>query len=427
MNYKIKLTLVSIIISFFVFTESVLAYQGEDCTKQGGKCNHNWVSSNCTSQETDLGYLDCLSGSCCKSNSPTPTPTPTPTATAGNTSGGSFAYTPMEKIPGFESVGGDFPQYILAVYRFGLWTIGIAALLMIMIGGFMYITSAGNNAAMGKAKGVITDAIIGLILALCSYLLLWTINPELLQIKKLSTSGNNNANNSDAKAQEDCRNYWNAYYANNPSDPDLKKQLDNCNTVTAAQQNAQIQEDCRNYWNAYYVNNPSDPELQKQLTNCNNVAAAQQQNFGNANCSNLNSSLNSELANASNASGVPPSILAAFLKRECPAAMSNPSACGTNHGGTKSDATVGGPMQFTDKTWNDSRFGCTGSKFNRQDALNCAANKIKVDSGGDYSEAGIRKAAQKYCGSCTDVEMCGGDYCDRIVGNYNVYKNGCTS
>jgi hypothetical protein len=93
-------------------------------------------------------------------------------------------YVPMEQIPGFTTTG-DFPSYIMAVYKFGLWTVGIAAMLMIMIGGYMYLTSAGNTSRTGKAKEIIYDAIAGVILALVSYLLLYTINPDLLQIQPL--------------------------------------------------------------------------------------------------------------------------------------------------------------------------------------------------------------------------------------------------
>ncbi len=101
-------------------------------------------------------------------------------------------YTPMEEIPGFGKLE-DFPAYLMAIYKFGLWAIGTSAMFMIMIGGYMYLTSAGNNSQTGKAKGIITDAIAGLILALVSYVLLYTINPELVQFKPLkgitSTSG----------------------------------------------------------------------------------------------------------------------------------------------------------------------------------------------------------------------------------------------
>lgn len=100
-------------------------------------------------------------------------------------------YTPLENIPGFEAASktGDFYDYIQAVYKFGIWAVGISALLMISIGGFMYITSAGNNSSMEKAKSVITDAIIGLVLALTSYLILYIINPDLVNIQKLAPIG----------------------------------------------------------------------------------------------------------------------------------------------------------------------------------------------------------------------------------------------
>lgn len=99
-----------------------------------------------------------------------------------------FTYTPMEEIPGFGRPS-DFIQYIMAIYRFGLWTIGIAALLMITIGGFMYITSAANKNNAAKAKGIITDAIVGVILAMTSYILLYTINPDLIRIQPLPLIG----------------------------------------------------------------------------------------------------------------------------------------------------------------------------------------------------------------------------------------------
>jgi hypothetical protein len=90
-------------------------------------------------------------------------------------------YTPMEEIPGFGKPKSDV-EYVMALYQFGLWTVGIAAVLMISIGGFMYITSAGNASQTGKAKEYIFDAIAGVILALTSYVLLNTINPALVKI-----------------------------------------------------------------------------------------------------------------------------------------------------------------------------------------------------------------------------------------------------
>src|SRR3989339_1377455 len=86
-------------------------------------------------------------------------------------------YTPMETLPGFEKTA-DFTVFISNLYKFGIWTVGICALIMIVIGGYLYAASGGNNASMEKAKTFITDAIVGLILALLAYLILYVINPE---------------------------------------------------------------------------------------------------------------------------------------------------------------------------------------------------------------------------------------------------------
>lgn len=93
-----------------------------------------------------------------------------------------FDYIPMERIPGSPTPL-NFCEYLKAVYKFGIWTVGIAGMFMIMFGGYTYLLSAGNNSTMQKGKGFITDAIIGIIMALTAYLLLYIINPDLLEIK----------------------------------------------------------------------------------------------------------------------------------------------------------------------------------------------------------------------------------------------------
>jgi hypothetical protein len=92
-------------------------------------------------------------------------------------------YTLLEKIPGFTNgSGSDLPGYIKAVYNVALAVIVLSAVLMLSIGGFMYLTSAGNTSAMGTAKGVIFDSLIGLVIALTAWLLLSVINPDLVTV-----------------------------------------------------------------------------------------------------------------------------------------------------------------------------------------------------------------------------------------------------
>ncbi len=107
-----------------------------------------------------------------------------------HTAFGQFSYTPLEKIPG-ASTAKTLPQYIEGIYKFGIWTVGIAALFMLTIGGFVYMTSGGNTSTLSRAKGYITDALIGLVLALVAYLILNVINPDLvnLNLSKFSEVG----------------------------------------------------------------------------------------------------------------------------------------------------------------------------------------------------------------------------------------------
>lgn len=99
-----------------------------------------------------------------------------------NLSLAAYTYTPMEKIPGTAENSGDFPQYIMAIYKFAIWTVGIAAMFMVTIGGFMYFGAAGNTSKLEKAKTVITDALLGVVMVLTAWLLLYTINPDMTSI-----------------------------------------------------------------------------------------------------------------------------------------------------------------------------------------------------------------------------------------------------
>ncbi len=54
------------------------------------------------------------------------------------------------------------------------------AILMIVIGGFQYVTSA-TGSGKGDGKQKILDALTGLVLILISYLILKTINPKLVE------------------------------------------------------------------------------------------------------------------------------------------------------------------------------------------------------------------------------------------------------
>ena len=58
---------------------------------------------------------------------------------------------------------------------------------MIVIGGVQIIFSGGSSGKIAEGKKRITEAIWGLILALAAYLILYTINPDLISLKFIAS------------------------------------------------------------------------------------------------------------------------------------------------------------------------------------------------------------------------------------------------
>lgn len=69
--------------------------------------------------------------------------------------------------------------YAEALFPFLLSIAAVLAFVMMVIGGMQYMASAGNPQMMGDAKDRMLKAVLGLLLAALSVLILRTINPEL--------------------------------------------------------------------------------------------------------------------------------------------------------------------------------------------------------------------------------------------------------
>ena len=79
-------------------------------------------------------------------------------------------------------------NFIIVLYDFLLSAVGIAAMFMIVIGGFRYLTAAGNAAALSEAKDIIYSALYGLLLAISVWVIVSTINPDLVYLKEPGTT-----------------------------------------------------------------------------------------------------------------------------------------------------------------------------------------------------------------------------------------------
>lgn len=115
----------------------------------------------------------------------------------------SIEFKPQVSIPGSEfSSGVSVPvgtynsetgkmesdllgRYMLSIINYGLAAVAIIATVVLMGGGLLWLTSRGDSGQIGKAKGLIGGSLTGMILLLCSWIILNTINPELTEFQSI--------------------------------------------------------------------------------------------------------------------------------------------------------------------------------------------------------------------------------------------------
>ena len=88
-------------------------------------------------------------------------------------------------IPGTSpstTAGGWIGGFVINFYQFALLIAGLLALGAIVYGGVKYAASAGNPSAQSDGKEWILAAIYGLILLGAAYIILFTVNPNLVQL-----------------------------------------------------------------------------------------------------------------------------------------------------------------------------------------------------------------------------------------------------
>lgn len=85
--------------------------------------------------------------------------------------------------PGGTGLPGDtkLSDFILRIINIALAIAGLVAVLFLIIGGFRYITAAGNEEASASAKKIITNAIIGIVVIILSFVIVRVISNALLQ------------------------------------------------------------------------------------------------------------------------------------------------------------------------------------------------------------------------------------------------------
>src|SRR5262245_16061209 len=71
-------------------------------------------------------------------------------------------------------------DFIIRIINIGLGLAGLVAVLFLIIGGFRYITSAGNEETAENAKKIITNAIIGVVVIILAFVIVRVISNALI-------------------------------------------------------------------------------------------------------------------------------------------------------------------------------------------------------------------------------------------------------
>ncbi|MBI3572848.1 MAG: hypothetical protein HY092_01470 [Candidatus Kerfeldbacteria bacterium] len=100
-----------------------------------------------------------------------------------------ITFTPEVVIPGTDFSGKPVTadsdlagKYLRAIFIYFIWGVGILATVMVTFAGVKWVSAAGNPGAIKDARDMLNNAIIGVIIALTSVLLLRIINPQLVNI-----------------------------------------------------------------------------------------------------------------------------------------------------------------------------------------------------------------------------------------------------
>jgi hypothetical protein len=100
-------------------------------------------------------------------------------------------------------------NYIVQLFTFGVYVAGFLSAIVMMIGGFLWLTAGGNSTQVSTAKSFFGGGLSGFVLILVSWTLLNTINPNLVKFKPLNIT----PISSSAPLTTGCQNY-----ANKPDD-----------------------------------------------------------------------------------------------------------------------------------------------------------------------------------------------------------------
>lgn len=72
-------------------------------------------------------------------------------------------------VAGLRTTNTDIPTRIGQIIGIALSLVGVVFLVLMVYGGFLWMTAAGDSEKVKKAKGIIVNAIIGIVIVMAAY------------------------------------------------------------------------------------------------------------------------------------------------------------------------------------------------------------------------------------------------------------------
>lgn len=91
------------------------------------------------------------------------------------------SYYPLSPLPGLNTQSTNLTDYLTSVFTVTISVAAMLAVIMIVFGGFQYLTREAS-ADKDEGRKRITQALLGLLLLLGSYLILKVIDPNILKL-----------------------------------------------------------------------------------------------------------------------------------------------------------------------------------------------------------------------------------------------------
>lgn len=94
--------------------------------------------------------------------------------------------TPQCELTDFGCIPDDPLGFAAKIYSIGLGFIGSIALVFIIYGGYLILTSQGDQLKLGKGKSYIVSAVIGLVMAIAGFAIYQIITVDVIKLPGFS-------------------------------------------------------------------------------------------------------------------------------------------------------------------------------------------------------------------------------------------------